>query len=93
MSGPSVYDPNYDARFTAIQREIGRLDALLVARDAELARLKARNERLAGALQRLLRAYESDAQLMPDQDVLTSWETNSQAIDAARAALKEQPSD
>ena len=43
---------------------------------------------LVAALQRLMRAFEADYEQMPDIDIRTSWQTNSQAIEQARAALK-----
>lgn len=42
---------------------------------------------LVSALTRLLRAFEADKEQVPSMDVLTSWETNSQAIAQARSAL------
>lgn len=45
------------------------------------------NAEILGALKRLLRAFESDKERIPGQDILTSWETNSQAIDRARALI------
>lgn len=39
------------------------------------------------ALKRLLRAFEADYEMVPTIDVRTSWETNSQAVSVARAAL------
>lgn len=51
------------------------------------ARLIASAPALRDALRRLLRAFESDAERVPDQDVRTAWETNSAAVAQARAAL------
>ncbi len=42
---------------------------------------------LLDALQRLLRAFESDYEQHPFMKVETSWETNSQAILQAREAI------
>lgn len=42
---------------------------------------------LLEALQRLLRADESDFEQCPDMDVKTAFETNSQAIKQAREAI------
>ena len=42
---------------------------------------------LVAALTRLLRAFESDKNVMPNCDVLTCWETNSMAIKQALDAL------
>lgn len=42
---------------------------------------------LFSALQRLLRAIEADYELAPTMDVATAFETNSQAIEQARAAI------
>lgn len=42
---------------------------------------------LLAALQRLLRANEADYEQAPDMDVRTAFETNSQAIRQAKAAI------
>lgn len=51
------------------------------------ARLIARAPAMDAALRRLLRAFEADKEKAPTLDILTCWETNSQAIAQAQAAL------
>jgi hypothetical protein len=55
--------------------------------ERELADVTAERDRMREALQRVVRAFEADAEQVPTMDVLTSWETNGQAIAQARAAL------
>ncbi len=42
---------------------------------------------LEEALQRIVRAFESDAERVPNLDTKTCWETNSQAVAQAKSAL------
>ena len=51
------------------------------------ARLIAAAPDLLAALNRLLRAFEADVEQAPSMDIVTSWETNSQAVQAARTAI------
>jgi len=53
----------------------------------EAARRIAAAPELLEALVRLLRANESDYELIPDMDVRTAFETNSQAVKQAREAI------
>lgn len=55
--------------------------------DEANARLIARAPAMDAALRRLLRAFEADNEKAPTLDILTCWETNSQAIAQAQAAL------
>ena len=41
-----------------------------------------------GALRRLLRAFEADAEHAPGLSIRTCWETNGEAIRQARRALR-----
>jgi hypothetical protein len=49
--------------------------------------MKTADQDLLAALQRLLRAIEADYEIAPTMDVATAFETNSQAIEQARAAI------
>ena len=53
----------------------------------DLEKMRQINSELVAALTRLLRAFESDKNVMPNCDVLTCWETNSMAIKQALDAL------
>jgi hypothetical protein len=84
---------------TAAERD--RLQAMLEDADNTIAaqqrgyeavsqerdRLQAENAELRDALERILRANESDFEQCPGMDVKTAYETNSQAHAEARAAL------
>lgn len=52
-----------------------------------LAALQSENKALREALVRVVRAFESDSERVPDMDVRTCWETNGAAIEQARTAL------
>jgi hypothetical protein len=54
---------------------------------ANIARLKAERDELRAALQRLLRAFEADYEQVPDLQIRICWETNSMAIELAKAVL------
>ena len=56
-------------------------------KDTANAKLIAAAPDLLAALNRLLRAFEADVEQVPSMDIVTSWETNSQAVQAARTAI------
>ena len=64
-----------------------RIDADQITNAAFIARACNAHDDLVAALVRLLRATEADVEQCPEMDVLTAFETNSQAIQQARAAL------
>lgn len=73
----------YPCRYCAIHTGLN-VAIKLYNQHAELIRQR---DELAGALQRLLRAFESDTEQVPHLDVKTCWQTNSAAIEQARQAL------
>ena len=73
----TVSQQGNDTVYHAVAAECSIADANLIAAAPMLY----------AALQRLLMAYGLDAECMPSQAVALSWQTNSQAIQAARAAL------
>ena len=59
----------------------------MITTDNEMDQAIAAAPDLLAALNRLLRAFEADVEQVPSMDIVTSWETNSQAIQAARTAI------
>ena len=66
------------------------MDAVRESLAQQLTELRAENERLREALQRLDRAYTVDYDQAPNLDIRTCYETNSQAHAQARTALTSQ---
>lgn len=75
---------------TRVSIQASNLATQLRVWQKDASTLLAERDRLRKALQRLLRAFEADVEQVPTLEVQVSWETNSQAVAQARAALNEE---